>query len=327
MFLAFLEENFMPLCKIPLLSDLFKQEILPTTTNSMIKKTILLSSLAIGASALVSNAAPEATTSDSKSDKTNVLYVTHEPGKYHKYTPQREIFQEIAKKNNWNLTVISGSHKDVETKLATDPDFGKGSDVIVYNICMAGSKSLDAPHNIIQQTKEKGIPALLVHCSLHSFWVTYKEKGQDAVHAEGANPKAKTKSSVLAEWKAANPGVDFPAWPNMTGIASTSHGPKKPILATPVDGLHPIFKGVDSGYTTAPKAELYNNFITAAESKSTKTLLIGKQGKKEAAILWEHPVGKSKAISFSLGHGLEEWNQPEFQTILANSVNYLAEGK
>ncbi|PQJ29994.1 ThuA domain-containing protein [Rubritalea profundi] len=292
----------------------------------MIKKTTLFSCLAFGASALVSNAEAKSATNDSKSDKINVLYVTHEPGKYHKYTPQREIFQEIAKKNNWNLKVISGSHAEVETKLATEPNFGNGSDVIVYNICMAGSKKLNAPHNIIQQTKEKGIPALLVHCSLHSFWVTYKENGKDAVHAEGANPKAKTKAKLLAEWKTAHPGVAFPAWPNMTGIASTRHGPKQPIVATPIDGSHPIFKGVDTGYTT-PNAELYNNFITGADSKNTKILLEGKQGKSQAAILWEHPVGKSKAISFSLGHGLEEWKQPEFQTILANSVKYLATSK
>ena len=126
-------------------------------TNSMIKKTTLFSCLAFGASALVSNAEAKSATNDSKSDKINVLYVTHEPGKYHKYTPQREIFQEIAKKNNWNLTVMSGSHDEVETKLATEPNFGNGSDVIVYNICMAGSKKLNAPHNIIQQTKEKNV--------------------------------------------------------------------------------------------------------------------------------------------------------------------------
>lgn len=292
----------------------------------MIKKTISLSSLAIGASALVSNAETKTTTTDSKSDKINVLYVTHEPGRHHKYTPQREIFQEISKEHNWNLTVMSGSYKEVENKLATEPDFGKGSDVIVYNICMARSENLEAPHNIIQQTKEKGIPALLVHCSLHSFWATYREDGADAVHPEGANPKVKTKAKFLAEWKTSHPGVEFPAWPNMTGIASVRHGPKKPIIATPIDGSHPIFKGVSNGYTT-PNAELYNNFITGDDSKNTKILLEGKQGEAEAAILWQHPLGKSKAVSFTLGHGIEEWSQPEFQTILSNSVKYLAEGK
>lgn len=293
----------------------------------MIKKTSLLALAALCSTSALSVAETSQSFTDSKSDKVKVLYVTHEPGKYHAYTPQRKVFEEIAKKNNWKLIVMSGSQAEVETKLATDPDFGKYADVIVYNICMAHSKKLDAPHNIIQQTKEKGIPALLVHCSLHSFWPTYKENGGDAVHAEGANKKAKTKQALLAEWKESHPGVDFPAWPNMTGIASTGHGPRKELQATPIDSSHVIFKGVEKGYTTTSKAELYNNFITADDSKNTTILLNGKQGNKEACILWEHPVGKSKSLSFTLGHDIHEWSQPEFQTILTNSVNYLASGK
>lgn len=293
----------------------------------MIKETTSLTLAALASASPLCFAEISQPFSDSNNDNVKVLYVTHEPGKYHAYTPQRKIFEEIAKKNDWNLSIISGSHDEVETKLATDADFGKGADVIVYNICMAKSNKLDAPHNIIQQTKEKGIPALLIHCSLHSFWPTYKEKGGDAVHAEGANAKAKTKKSLLAEWKETHPGVDFPAWPNMTGIASTSHGPKKELQATPIDSTHPIFKGVEKGYTTTSRAELYNNFITAKDSKNTTILLNGKQGKKQACILWEHPVGKSKSISFTLGHDVHEWSQPEFKTILTNSVEYLATGK
>ncbi|MFC4994314.1 ThuA domain-containing protein [Rubritalea tangerina] len=290
----------------------------------MIKKTLLLSSLALGATSLSLSADTTTSNSDSKDGNIKVLYVTHEPGRYHAYTPQRKIFEEIAKRNNWTLKVMSGSHDEVEEKLASNPDFGKGADVIVYNICMAKSKKLDAPFNIIQTTKEKGIPALLVHCSLHSFWPTYKHGD---VTPEGANPKAKTKPEFIAKWKETHPNDEFPSWPNMTGIASTAHGPRKPVDAKPIDSTHPIFKGVEKGYTTAPKAELYNNFITGEDSKNTTILLNGKQGNKEAAILWEHPVGKSKSLSFTLGHDTAEWSQPEFQTIITNSVHYLAKDK
>lgn len=266
-----------------------------------------------------------ATIGSISAESLDVLYVTHEPGRFHKYTPQREKFQELAKQNDWKLTVISGDQKEVQNKLATDPDFGKGADVIVYNFCFANCDDTRIPHNIITTTKDKGIPALLVHCSLHSFWGTYRH-GKDRVHPEGANAKALAKKNLIAEWKKTNPNDPFPAWPNMTGIASISHGPRKPIEAVPVLGDHPALKGVEKGYLTAV-AELYNNVITAKDSPSTKSIMIGKQGKAEASILWEHPVGKSKALSFTLGHGMAEWEQKEFQTILINSVEYLAESQ
>jgi hypothetical protein len=255
----------------------------------------------------------------------NVLYVTHEPGKWHKYTPQREIFEEIAEVNKWNLEVMSGSQDEVVKKLATDKDFGKGADVIVYNFCLAHKSDPEVPHNIITQTQDKGVPALLIHCSLHSFWPTYKEGGR-GVHPEGAHEKVKAKKELIAAWKEKHPGVAFPAWPNMTGIASTAHGTRQPIDAKPLESSHPCFAGVE-GYTTHQSAELYNNFITAQESPQTKVLMEGLQGKAAAAILWEHPVGKSKSLSFTLGHGIGEWKQEPFQRILVNSVNYLAAGQ
>lgn len=256
---------------------------------------------------------------------TKVLYVTHEPGRFHKYTPQREKFQELAKQNDWELTVISGDQKEVQNKLATDPDFGKGADVIVYNFCFANCDDTRIPHNIITTTKDKGIPALLVHCSLHSFWGTFRP-GSDRVHPEGANAKVQAKKNLVAEWKKTNPNDPFPAWPNMTGIASIKHGPRKPIQAVPILSDHPALKGVEKGYLTAV-AELYNNVITAKDSPKTTSIMDGKQGNAEASVLWEHPVGKSKALSFTLGHGMQEWEQKEFQTILVNSVEYLGNSK
>jgi hypothetical protein len=275
------------------------------------------------------NAQENAETASANSyEKLNVLYVTHEPGKYHAYTPQREIFEKIAKENNWKLRIISGSHDEVEEKLATTPDFGKGADVIVYNFCMAHAKKLEAPHNIIQQTKKDGTPALLLHCSLHSFWSTYKtgRKSKGFVHVEGQPKQVKASPELIATWKEAHPNADFPSWTSFTGIASTSHGPKKSINTKVLKADHPVFEGF-TDYTTTNKAELYNNFVTPTDSPTTIALLEGKQLKKKAVILWEHAVGESKTMSFTLGHDTEEWSQKEFQKLLINSVNYLAEKK
>ena len=63
-----------------------------------------------------------------------ILYFTHEPGTYHRYTPQLAIFRELAQRAGWELTVNTGDHEAQIKKLRT-PDFGKGYDAIVYNFC------------------------------------------------------------------------------------------------------------------------------------------------------------------------------------------------
>lgn len=253
---------------------------------------------------------------------TKVLYVTMEPGRYHDYTTQKGLFSEISTKNKWDTTIMTSTYEGIIKKLADNPNFGDGYDVIVYNFCVAGSQDLNAPYNIIEQTKTKGIPAMLIHGTLHSFWPTYKERGDKSVHVAGLPEKARAKKALVEKWNKENPGKAFPSWASLTGIASTSHGPKTPVKTTNLIPDHGSIKGVPE-YETV-NAELYNNYISGEESKTTLSIVKGTQGKKSSTVLWEHPLGKSKVISFTLGHSNEEWKQPEFQQIITNSVNYLA---
>lgn len=277
------------------------------------------------------NSKPTETASDQvevapvKDEPIDVLYVTHEPGSYHDYTYQRKQFEKLAEAKGWDLTVLSGSYKEVEHKLATDKDFGAGADVIVYNMCMAHCANPEVPHNIMQQTQKKGVPAILTHCSMHSFWPTFKENGEHAIHPQGANKKAHTTKQLLAEWKAKHPGEEFPAWPNFTGLASTSHSPQGVVKCTVLDKSHPAVSGV-ADFDSDKGEELYYNFIDEKDSPQSTPILQGevKAGEK-AVILWENPYANSKIIAFTLGHASEQWTQAEFLKILENSVTYLAE--
>ena len=295
-----------------------------------------LALVAVSATALLNscNSKTESTVADKsetielskpKAAPVNVLYVTHEPGRYHDYTYQRKQFEKLAASKGWKLTVMSGSHDEVEQKLATDKDFGAGSDVIVYNMCMAHCANPEVPHNIMQQTQKKGIPAILTHCSLHSFWPTFKEKGENAIHPGDAHAKVHTRKDLLAEWKTSHPGEAFPAWPNFTGLASTSHSPQGFVKCTILDAEHPSVSGV-SDFTSVKGEELYYNFINEQDSPQSKLLMKGEiETGQTAVVLWENPFSSSKVISFSLGHDSEQWNQAEFLKVLENSVEYLAE--
>lgn len=262
-------------------------------------------------------------TSFAMAEKKKVLYVTHEPGRWHKYAPQKEIFIELAKKAGWDLTVSTGEH-DPQIVALQNPDLTKGYDAVVYNFCFAGSNDLKAASNIITQTREKGVPAMLIHCSMHSFWGTFKD-GKKTYPDTG---KAKPRADLYEKWKKENPGKPFPAWGNFTGIASAKHGPHKPIKVEKCCE-HAATKSLSKEGFKTGNAELYNNIYVTDE---VKPLLKGLQEinankTDEAIVMWQVPQGKSEVIGISLGHGLGEWKQPEFQNLLIDGLNYLLKNK
>jgi hypothetical protein len=280
-----------------------------TILNRMIKSALL--ALAVSVASISAMAAGK------------VLYVTLEPGKWHRYTPQLEIFQEeIAKKAGWDVSVITGSYDEVLDKLKKR-NFAKGYDAIVYNYCFALSEDLEACANIMRQTRNGGVPAMLVHCSMHSWWGTYKTGEEGAIGGEYKG-KAKATPELVAKWNASNEGKRFPAYGDFTGVASVRHGKKLPITVRKV-GDHPATKNLKDGWVT-PNTELYDN---AYVLRRVKPLLMGEQeGEEDAIVMWTCKQGKSQVMGFSLGHGAvgdgpNEWKLPEFQTLMIDGVNYL----
>jgi hypothetical protein len=87
------------------------------------------------------------------------------PGVYHDYAYQnRAIAQGIA------------AHVDIrfDVSLAEvgrwkDMDFSGGYDLLVYNICMAANGDGALVANLRRQTEQLGVPALVIHCTMHSF--------------------------------------------------------------------------------------------------------------------------------------------------------------
>ncbi len=243
-----------------------------------------------------------------------VLYVTHEPGRWHGYTAQLAAFREVAAGAGWELSVATG---DVDELMAflRSPDFAAGQDAIVYNFCLANSRDLEAMNNLMAQTKEHGVSALLVHCAMHSWWDTFK-KGQEI--PGNALGKARASRKVLKQWQQEHPAVPLPAWGDFTGVASTKHGPKKPIALFAPAG-HPATASIPAGYSTG-NTELYNNHYVTPD---VEPLVTGRQGKDEAVVMWRAPRGKGQIVGLTLGHADEEWTDPVFLAMLRDAVNYL----
>jgi hypothetical protein len=250
-------------------------------------------------------------------DATKVLYFTHEPGRWHKYTPQMEIFKKLGADAGWKVTVMTGSHDDQIKKLRT-PDFGKGYDAIVYNFCFAKSSDMAAAANLMKQTREHGVPAMLIHCSMHSWWPSYKS-GQPGSLGPKYDGKAKADQKLVEQWRVDNPGKPFPAWGDFTGVASGRHGPKKPIKTVKVKD-HPATSRLPEGFTTS-NTELYNNIYLV---DGVVPLIQGEQGSAKAIVMWTCPQGKSQVMGLTIGHGVDDWKAGPIQHLIVDGVNYLA---
>ncbi|MEM1113531.1 MAG: ThuA domain-containing protein [Pseudomonadota bacterium] len=243
-----------------------------------------------------------------------VLYVTHEPGRWHDYSAQLASMQQLATQEGWSLTVATGDAAEAHAFLRT-PEFARNHDAVVYNLCFAASRDLEAMTNLIAQTEILGVPAVLVHCAMHSWWGTFKAGQAIPGNTLG---KARADRKLLAEWQETGNTTPLPAWGDFSGVASTKHGRKKPIQLSAV-AIHPITIDLPANYQTS-KTELYNNHYLTPD---VQPLLIGKQGRDEAIVMWLAPRGAGQVLGLTLGHDQAEWEDPVFLKLLANGINFL----
>lgn len=87
------------------------------------------------------------------------------PGVYHDYEVQTlDLAYGIARFANVRFDVSLA-----EIDRWTTTDFAQGYDVLIYNICMADNTDAQLVANLRRQTETLGVPALVLHCTMHSF--------------------------------------------------------------------------------------------------------------------------------------------------------------
>ena len=189
----------------------------------------------------------------------------------HDYGNQKDLLKKgIEARANVEVTQIHSN--DTTTKARFDlydnPDWSKGYDVVLHDECSSDIIEQKYVDNILNAHKN-GLPAVNLHCAMHSYRL---------------------------------PGKDD--WFQFVGIQSAAHGPQKPIEITFIERDHPITKPLEN-WTTVNE-ELYNNlklFPTA------KPLARGRQdiGSKvdDYVVTWTNQYGKGRVFSTTLGHNTE----------------------
>src|SRR5829696_2619385 len=134
----------------------------------------------------------------------------------HDYANQQKILADgLAARANVRVTVAYDPDKGTKhlNPVYANKDWAKGFDVIIHDECSADVKDLDVIEDTILKPHKDGLPAVVLHCGMHSY------------RSEG--------------WrKAATPWFEF------TGMPSTGHGAQRPIAITFTDKDSPITKGM-----------------------------------------------------------------------------------
>jgi len=214
----------------------------------------------------------------------------------HDYKNQQNVLSEgIAKRAH------------VEVKIAYDPDtttrhmnpvyekadWADGYDVIIHDECSSDVKDLAVIDRILAPHR-KGLPAVVLHCGMHSF------------RSEGF------------------PGVT--PWFEFTGLQSTGHGPQAPIDVKFVSFDGPITAGLDNWRTI--NEELYNN--SAGKLLDTATPLArgqqttrdkkGKDSNNDYVVVWTNDYRGTKVFATTLGHNTQTVSDARYLDLVTRGL-------
>lgn len=215
----------------------------------------------------------------------------------HDYDAQKDILKKgIMERAHVEITVAYDPDKTTKhlNPVYENPDWSKGFDAIIHDECTADVKDLDIINRILDPHRD-GLPAVVLHCAMHSF------------RSEGF------------------PGVT--PWFEFTGLQTTGHGPQVPIEISFTDAEHPITKGI-SDWTTSNE-ELYNN-SAAKLMETAKALASGhqvtknKEGKEVSTttvIAWTNTYNeKAKVFGTTLGHNNVTVSDPRYLDLVTRGL-------
>jgi type 1 glutamine amidotransferase len=223
-------------------------------------------------------------------------------GGSHDYEHQKDaVANGIMARANVEVTIAydpSGVNNVVNPIYEKD-DYAKGYDVIIHDICSGQVKDLDLIKRVLKPHQD-GLPAVVLHAGMHAF------------RSEGWNAKA----------------TNITPWFELTGLPTTSHGPRKPIAIRFTDPTSPITKGLED-WTTIGE-ELYNNprgglLDTAHELARGKQTITDKDtGKKvtnDNVVVWTNLYkGKTRVFATTIGHTNETVKDPRYLDLITRGL-------
>jgi type 1 glutamine amidotransferase len=215
----------------------------------------------------------------------------------HDYEKQKDIITKgVSGLANVSWTIAYDPDKGTKHKnpVYDNPEWYKGFDVVVHDECSSDVKDKDVIDGILKPHKE-GLPAVFLHCGMHSFRGDGYPKDTE--------------------------------WFKFTGLHTNGHGAQLPIEVSYTDKENPILKGAEN-WTTVNE-ELYNN-ITGKLEDTAKELARGKQTSKnkegkekvdDYICVWTNLYnGKARVFGTTLGHNNATVGDAKYLTLITRGL-------
>ncbi len=210
-----------------------------------------------------------------------VLQVTG--GCCHDYDKQKQIIADgISARANVEWTIVhEGKDRKDKISIYERPDWAKGYDVVVHNECCGAIDDVAFVERIARPHFD-GVPAVMLHCSTHSY-----------------------RAAKTDEWRMA------------VGQTSYSHEGSRD-LKIKITGDHPVMKGFPDGWLD-PKDELYKNEKLWPNVVPLATAY-GEETKKDHVVVWTNTYGKGKVFATTLGHSNATIKDPVYLDLITRGL-------
>lgn len=207
----------------------------------------------------------------------------------HDYDNQKLILNEgISARANVEFTVVHEEgpqgKKDKTHKISIyeKDNWAEGYDVVLHNECFGGVEDVAFVERIAK-AHHNGVPAVMLHCSTHSY-----------------------RTAKTDEWRKA------------VGQTSMSHEKNRDLKVQNIAEEHPVMKGFPKEWLD-PKDELYKNeklwenFVPLAKA-------YGEDTKMDHNVIWVNQYGDGKVFGTTLGHGNHTMQDPVYLDLVTRGL-------
>ncbi|MEW4455363.1 ThuA domain-containing protein [Bremerella sp. JC817] len=189
---------------------------------------------------------------------------------------------------DWDVA-LAGEDRNIQVPVYQNHDWIKPYDIVVHNECYGGVTDVDFIEGIVAAHTENKIPAIFIHCSMHSY-----------------------RNAKTDEWR------------KLIGQRSTSHEGKHPLDVVTLESDHPIMKGFPQNWKVE-RGELYKIEKTW-DSATPLAKAYGVDTKKDHVVIWTNEYKGTKTFSTTLGHYNETMNNDDWLGLVARGVLWTVDG-
>lgn len=204
----------------------------------------------------------------------------------HDYPNQNVIVtQGVSQRANITWEVFHGAtDRDRRVAMYQTDRWADSFDVVVHNECYGGVDDPEFVNRIVRGHTETGIPAVFIHCSMHSY-----------------------RNAKTDEWR------------QLIGVTSRRHergGRQLDVVRRVAD--HPVMKAFPGSWRT-PNGELYVIERTWPNCQVLATAY-GVDTEQDHPVIWTNEYGKAKVFGTTLGHHNETMLSKEWLDTVSRGI-------